>query len=167
MYGRGDLHPFERLFVIGWKNNRDCDITMLLSLKTREVQIKGDQSNKRFRTVQVCKCSIIKWKVLPHYKRQSPKISVFQTSHTLTAKFKMAAKRTGPSCSTAGLRYPPDKSLSSGLSIKEINCIILWKDIYQVDSAIPLLNNWGQIGRFDKVSKFKFKWRCDRRRGAN
>ena len=39
----GDLHPFERLFVIGWENNRDCDITMPLSLKTMEVQIKGDQ----------------------------------------------------------------------------------------------------------------------------
>ena len=39
----------------------------------------------------------------------------------------------------------------------ETNCIILWIEIYQVNSAIPLLNNWGQIGRFDEVSNFKFK----------
>ena len=39
----GDVHLFERLFVIGWENNRDCDIIMLLSLKTMEGQIKGDQ----------------------------------------------------------------------------------------------------------------------------
>ena len=44
---------FERLFLISWENNRDCHITMPLSLKTMEVQIKGDQSNKRFRMVQV------------------------------------------------------------------------------------------------------------------
>ena len=36
-------HLFERLFLISWENNRDCHITMLLSLKTMEVQIKGDQ----------------------------------------------------------------------------------------------------------------------------
>ena len=40
---RGDLYLFERLFVIRWENNRDCDITMPLSLKTMEVQIKRDQ----------------------------------------------------------------------------------------------------------------------------
>ena len=41
---RGDLRLFERLFVVTWENNRDCDITMPLSLKkTMEVQIKGDQ----------------------------------------------------------------------------------------------------------------------------
>ena len=34
---------FERLFLISWENNRDCHITMPLSLKTMEVQIKGDQ----------------------------------------------------------------------------------------------------------------------------
>ena len=32
-----DLHLFARLFVIGWENNKDCDITMPLSLKTMEV----------------------------------------------------------------------------------------------------------------------------------
>ena len=37
------LHLFERLFLISWENNRDCHITMPLSLKTMEVQIKGDQ----------------------------------------------------------------------------------------------------------------------------
>jgi len=36
-------HLFERLFLISWENNRDCHITMPLSLKTMEVQIKGDQ----------------------------------------------------------------------------------------------------------------------------
>ena len=46
-------HLFERLFVICWGNKRDCKITMPLSLKTMEVQIKGDQWDKRFRTVQV------------------------------------------------------------------------------------------------------------------
>ena len=46
-------HLFERLFLISWENNRDCHITMPLSLKTMEVQIKGDQWNKRFKTVQV------------------------------------------------------------------------------------------------------------------
>ena len=46
-------HLFERLFLITWENNRDCHITMPLSLKTMEVQIKGDQWNKRFKTVQV------------------------------------------------------------------------------------------------------------------
>ena len=40
---RGDPHLFERLFVISWENNRDCHITMPLSLKTMEVQVKGDQ----------------------------------------------------------------------------------------------------------------------------
>ena len=44
-----DLHLFERLFLISWENNRDCHITMPLSLKTMEVQIKGDQWNKRCR----------------------------------------------------------------------------------------------------------------------
>ena len=47
------LHLFETLFLISWENNRDCHITMPLSLKTMEVQIKEDQWNKRFRTVQV------------------------------------------------------------------------------------------------------------------
>ena len=33
---------FERFFLISRENNRDCHITMPLSLKTREVPIKGD-----------------------------------------------------------------------------------------------------------------------------
>ena len=41
--GQGDLHLFERMSVIRWENNRDCDITMPLSLKIMEVQIKWDQ----------------------------------------------------------------------------------------------------------------------------
>ena len=36
-------HVFERLFLISWENSRDCHITMTLSLKTMEVQIKEDQ----------------------------------------------------------------------------------------------------------------------------
>ena len=36
-------HLFERLFLISWENNRDCHITMPPSLKTMEMQIKGDQ----------------------------------------------------------------------------------------------------------------------------
>ena len=36
-------HQFERLFLISWENSRDCHITMPLSLKTMEEQIKGDQ----------------------------------------------------------------------------------------------------------------------------
>ena len=39
----GIVHLFERLVLIGWENNRDCHITIPLSLKTLEVQIKGDQ----------------------------------------------------------------------------------------------------------------------------
>ena len=35
-------HLFEILFLIIWGNNRDCHITMPLSMKTMEVQIKGD-----------------------------------------------------------------------------------------------------------------------------
>ena len=55
MGSRGAIpHQFERLFVISWENNRDCHITMPLSLRTMEVQIKGGLWNKRFRTVQVC-----------------------------------------------------------------------------------------------------------------
>ena len=46
-------HLFERLFLISWENSRDCHITMPLSLKTMEVEIKGDHWNKRFRAVQV------------------------------------------------------------------------------------------------------------------
>ena len=45
-------HLFQRLFLINWENRRDCHITMPLSLKTVEVQIKGGHWNKRFRTVQ-------------------------------------------------------------------------------------------------------------------
>ena len=52
---RAILHLFERLFLISWVN-WDCHITMPLSLKTMEVQIKLDQWNKRFRTMQVYWC---------------------------------------------------------------------------------------------------------------
>ena len=41
-------HLFQRLFVISWEDNGDCHITMPLSLKTIEVQIKGDHLNRRF-----------------------------------------------------------------------------------------------------------------------
>ena len=42
----GDLHLFERLFVIGWENNKDCDITMPLSLKTMEVNEVNNVTGK-------------------------------------------------------------------------------------------------------------------------
>ena len=48
------LHLFERLFVIGWENNRDCDITMPLSLKTMEVQIKAKGTNE-IRGLEQCR----------------------------------------------------------------------------------------------------------------
>ena len=51
--GGAILHLFERLFLISWENNRDCHITVPLSLNTMEAQIKGAQLNKRFRTVYV------------------------------------------------------------------------------------------------------------------
>ena len=54
MFGnRAIPHLFERLILISWQNNRDCHKTMLLSLKTMEVQIERDEWKKRFRTVQV------------------------------------------------------------------------------------------------------------------
>ena len=62
-------HLFERLFLISWENNRDCHITMPLSLKKMEVQIKGDQWNKRFTTVQVY------WDGLPNFLRCGPPLS--------------------------------------------------------------------------------------------
>ena len=45
---------FERLFLISWENNRDCHITMSLSLKTMEVQcrLKG---TSEIMYVYVCK----------------------------------------------------------------------------------------------------------------
>ena len=42
----GDLHLFARLFVIGWENNKDCDITMPLSLKTMEVNEVNNVTGK-------------------------------------------------------------------------------------------------------------------------
>ena len=38
--------------------------------------------------------------------------------------------------------YPVD------LSDRETNCVIHWIVIYPVDSAIQLLNNWGQVVLF-------------------
>ena len=64
----GDTAPIWKIVFISWENNRDCHITMPLSLKTVEVQIKVDHWNKRFRTVQVCwqrlasNLSDIKWR---------------------------------------------------------------------------------------------------------
>ena len=52
-----DPAPIWRLFLISWENNRDCHLTMPLSLQTMEVQIKGDPWNKRFRD-----CAIITWR---------------------------------------------------------------------------------------------------------
>ena len=85
-------HLFERSFLISWENNRDCHITMPLSLKTMEMQIKGDQWNKRFRTVQVyCLFLLIKSGVKPQltfslffviYPLLTPASSFFR-QHTL------------------------------------------------------------------------------------
>ena len=44
------------------------------------------------------------------------------------------------------LRYPLDKSLSSGCD-GEANCVIHWIVIYPVDSAIQLLNNWALVDK--------------------
>ena len=59
----GDPAPIWKIFLISWENNRHCHITMPLYLKTMEVQIKREQWNNRFRTVQVywirqigCRC---------------------------------------------------------------------------------------------------------------
>ena len=51
-FGRSRTYLEDCLWLAG-KTNRDCHITMLLSLKTMEVQIKRGLWNKRFRTVQV------------------------------------------------------------------------------------------------------------------
>ena len=45
-------------------------------------------------------------------------------------------------------RYPPDESLSSGISIRENNnCTIHWIEICPVDNAIQLWSNRGLINR--------------------
>ena len=63
---------------------------------------------------------------------------------------------SGPGCSNVGKRYPPDKSPSSTeISVRKTNCVFDWIVIYPVDSAIHLLNNWGQ-NRSDKY--FSFEW---------
>ena len=49
----GRSRTYLKDWLISWGNSRDCHITMPLSLKTMEVQIKGDQWNTRFRTEQV------------------------------------------------------------------------------------------------------------------
>ena len=33
------------------------------------------------------------------------------------------------------------------ISVRETNCFIHWIEIYPVDSAIQLLNNWGLVGK--------------------
>ena len=63
------LHVFESLFLISWEDNRDCHITMPLSLKKKEVQIKEDQWNKMFRAVQVY---WFPWRHLPNPSGPSP-----------------------------------------------------------------------------------------------
>ena len=57
----GDPAPIWKIVLISWENNRDCHITMPLSLKKMEVQIKGDKWNKRFTTMQVY------WDGLPNF----------------------------------------------------------------------------------------------------
>ena len=57
----GDPAPIWKIVLISWENNRDCHITMPLSLKKMEVQIKGDKWNRRFTTMQVY------WDGLPNF----------------------------------------------------------------------------------------------------
>ena len=38
------------------------------------------------------------------------------------------------------------------LNVSETNCIIHWIEIYPVDSAIQLLNNWGQKYKTCKIT---------------
>ena len=51
--------------------------------------------------------------------------------------------RSSPSCSKCGQRYPPDKSLPSGVTQSVSPILIRWIVIYPVDSAIQRLNNQG------------------------
>ena len=85
-------HQFERLFLISWENNRDCNMTMPLSLKTIEVQIKGDQGNMRFRTVQVY------WKTSRHFpgrilSRQDAK-KTSKLNHVSSSNLKLSSKNS-------------------------------------------------------------------------
>ena len=57
-------------FWLAWENNRDCHITMPLSLKTMEMQIKADRWNKKFRTVQVYWMSIAQREIFKVYARE-------------------------------------------------------------------------------------------------
>ena len=40
------------------------------------------------------------------------------------------------------------------MSIRETNCTIHWIEIYPLDSAIDLLNNWGQVIIVENPSEF-------------
>ena len=51
------------------------------------------------------------------------------------------------------------------ISVRETNCVIHWIEIYPVDSAIQLLNNWGQYNWTGMVkfiymrpASWKYKW---------
>ena len=46
-------HLLERLLLISWENNRDCHITMPLSLKIMEVQIKEEIRGSEWRGSKV------------------------------------------------------------------------------------------------------------------
>ena len=48
-------HLFERLFLISWENNRDCHITMPLSLKTME------EGTSEIRGLQRCRSTAPTW----------------------------------------------------------------------------------------------------------
>ena len=57
-------HLFERLFLISWENNRDCHITMPLSLKTMEVQIKEEiRGSGRCRSTEIVNASDVSVKL--------------------------------------------------------------------------------------------------------
>ena len=53
---------------------------------------------------------------------------------------------TGRSCSNDGYRYPPE-NLHPMDKYYETNCVLQWIVIYPVNSAIQLLNNWGQVDK--------------------
>ena len=52
----------------------------------------------------------------------------------------------GPVLQMLDSYFPPDKSLSSGISNRETNCVINhWTESYPVDSIIHLLNNSAKV----------------------
>ena len=58
------------------------------------------------------------------------------------------ASKSGPSCSKGGCTDSAIHRIpTQWINIRETYCVIHWLEIYQVDSAIHLLNNWDQVKR--------------------